>query len=229
MIGLINRGNLPDAVQAEFENVVARLREIFLTEHNEDGTHVTTAGLLNFVPVGLGPLPWPTATAPSGWVLCTGQQLSRLTYKGLFDIIGTSFGAGDGSTTFNVPNMQQRFPLGKAASGTGSTLAGTGGNIDHTHTGPSHTHDVDTTHAHIIPHFESLTDGPSATTTVDNDLALSTVAVASAAHTHQWPDDIAATNNNTSGTKTTTAAGTGATGTANPPFLVVNYIIFAGV
>ena len=52
----------------------------------------------------------------------------------MFAILGTTYGVGDGSTTFNLPNLQQRFPLGKAASGTGSTLGGTGGAIDHLHT-----------------------------------------------------------------------------------------------
>src|SRR5204862_6675882 len=102
MIGLISRGQMPDAVQAEFENLVARVREIFLKEHNEDGTHITSVASLNYVPVGLGPCEWPTETPPTGWVLCRGQQLSRLTYKGLVDIIGTAYGVGDGSTTFNV-------------------------------------------------------------------------------------------------------------------------------
>ncbi|MBI1996528.1 MAG: hypothetical protein HYS66_08675, partial [Deltaproteobacteria bacterium] len=44
------------------------------------------------------------------------------------------------STTFTLPDLRQRFVLGVAASGTGSTLGGVGGGIDHTHTGPSHTH-----------------------------------------------------------------------------------------
>lgn len=74
------------------------------------------------------------AAAPSGYLLCDGSAVSRTTFAALFAIIGTTFGAGDGSTTFNVPNFRQRFPIGKAASGTGSTLGGTGGAIDHSHT-----------------------------------------------------------------------------------------------
>lgn len=74
------------------------------------------------------------AAAPTGYLLCNGAAVSRTTFAALFTAIGVVFGPGDGSTTFNVPDMRQRFPLGKAASGTGSTLGGTGGLIDHVHT-----------------------------------------------------------------------------------------------
>src|SRR5690554_6904272 len=72
-------------------------------------------------------------TAPDGWLLCDGSAVSRSEYPRLFAVIGTAFGAGDGSTTFNLPDLQQRFPLGKGSSGTGSQLGETGGSIDHQH------------------------------------------------------------------------------------------------
>ena len=65
--------------------------------------------------------------------MCNGAAVSRTTYSALFAGIGTTYGPGDGSTTFNVPDLRQRFPMGKANSGTGSTLGGTGGAIDHSH------------------------------------------------------------------------------------------------
>jgi len=71
--------------------------------------------------------------APTGFLLCNGSAVSRTTYAILFAVVSTAFGVGDGLTTFNLPDMQQRFPLGKAAAGTGSTLGGTGGAVDHTH------------------------------------------------------------------------------------------------
>lgn len=77
---------------------------------------------------------WLTATPPAGWLVCDGSAVSRTGYADLFALFGTTFGVGDGSTTFNLPDLRGRFPLGKAASGTGSTLGGTGGAIDHTHT-----------------------------------------------------------------------------------------------
>lgn len=79
---------------------------------------------------------WGAAAAPTGWLLCDGSAVSRSTYAGLFSVISTTFGMGDGSTTFNVPDFRQRFPLGKASSGTGATLGTTGGNIDHVHGSP---------------------------------------------------------------------------------------------
>ena len=54
---------------------------------------------------------WPGATAPTGWLLCFGQAVNRITYADLFAIISTTFGVGDGSTTFNVPDFRNRFAL----------------------------------------------------------------------------------------------------------------------
>lgn len=70
--------------------------------------------------------------APTGWRLCNGDSLLRADFAALFAVIGTAFGAVDG-THFNVPDLRQRVPLGQATSGTGSTLGGTGGTIDHVH------------------------------------------------------------------------------------------------
>lgn len=79
---------------------------------------------------------WGAAAAPTGWFLCDGSAISRTTNFNLFNAIGTTYGMGDGSTTFNLPDMRQRFPLGLATSGTGNTLGGTGGVIDHAHGSP---------------------------------------------------------------------------------------------
>jgi len=81
-----------------------------------------------FLPPG-AVIPFAGASAPVGWLFCHGQAVSRTTYARLFAVIGTTYGAGDGSTTFNLPDLRQRFPFGKAASGTGSTLGGKGGEL----------------------------------------------------------------------------------------------------
>lgn len=79
-------------------------------------------------------------TAPTGYLLCQGQAVSRSTYAPLFAVIGTAYGSGDGSTTFNLPNLQGKFALGKSSSyalgssGGASTVKLTTNQI------PAHTH-----------------------------------------------------------------------------------------
>ena len=55
---------------------------------------------------------WPNATPPQEWLLCDGSAVSRVTYADLFALLGTTFGDGDGSTTFNVPDMRGSVPIG---------------------------------------------------------------------------------------------------------------------
>ena len=57
-------------------------------------------------------------TTPQGWLLCDGSAISRTQYSKLFGVIGTSYGAGDGSATFNLPNLTDKFIEGSATSGT---------------------------------------------------------------------------------------------------------------
>ena len=57
-------------------------------------------------------IPFGGETAPSGWLLCRGQSVSRENYAALFDVIGESYGEGDGISTFGVPKMQGRVPVG---------------------------------------------------------------------------------------------------------------------
>ena len=84
-------------------------------------------------------LMWPTATAPSGYLYCNGIAVSRATYSALFALIGTTFGAGDGSSTFNLPNYVSRFPIG---AGSIAAVGATGGTKDAVL--PSHTHSTTT-------------------------------------------------------------------------------------
>lgn len=90
---------------------------------------------------------------PNGWLLCNGQAVSRTAYADLFAVIGTTYGAGDGSTTFNLPDLRGRFPLGQDNMGGVSAdtvtnaqadvLGGTEGEENHTLTVdemPNHTH-----------------------------------------------------------------------------------------
>jgi microcystin-dependent protein len=151
------------------------------------------------------------ATAPSGWLLCNGSAVSRTTFAGLFAVIGTTYGAGDGSTTFNLPDLRQRFPLGKAAAGTGATLGSTGGSIDHVH-------DLDTASSHARITW----------TAGDPEVSLSRKTVSNWTNNIQVGTGVSGTlpNAATSGGTQSTATGVGGnSGTANPPYQVVNWII----
>lgn len=164
MLGMINRGRITDlAVVQEFEHLIGRLRGFLSQSFDEDGQLVIADPNLAVVPLG-GLIPYAGTAAPTGWLLCDGSQVSRVTYQSLFELIGTTYGAGDGSTTFNVPDLQQRFPLGKAAAGTGALLGATGGAIDHTHTGGSHSHTISSggSHSHTVnAHNHSIPSGGS--------------------------------------------------------------------
>lgn len=90
-------------------------------------------------PVGIIQM-WPTTSAPIGYLLCDGTAVSRTTYAALFAVIGTTYGVGDASTTFNVPNAKGKFPVGYNASETEFDAMGdTGGaktiNLQHNHGG----------------------------------------------------------------------------------------------
>ena len=101
------------------------------------------------------------STAPTGWLLCQGQTVSRTTYSGLFSAIGTTYGSGDGSTTFAIPNLQNRIPVGLGSEAEFDTLGETGGAKTHILTTtemPSHTH-VQNSHNHTQDsHSHSIYD-----------------------------------------------------------------------
>lgn len=108
------------------------------------------------VPVGTV-IDYAGSSEPSGWLFCYGQAISRTTYADLFTALGTTYGSGDGSTTFNLPDLRGRVVAGKDNMGgstasritsggsgiTGTTLGASGGAETHTLTTAqlaSHTH-----------------------------------------------------------------------------------------
>jgi len=125
---------LPENVALAIQSLYAQLGAFLEVAHNPDGTLIPAAPNVGICPIGTIVM-YGGATAPAKWLLCDGTAVNRVTYKDLFAVLGTTYGAGDGSTTFNLPDNRQRFPMGKAASGTGSTLGSTFGSIDHTHSG----------------------------------------------------------------------------------------------
>lgn len=110
--------------------------------------------------------PFAGATPPAGSLLCYGQQISRTSYAGLFAVINTTYGVGDGSTTFNVPDLRSRVVAGRDDMGgvaavrfdgtvPRSALGGAFGEQYHTLSVaemPSHSHGLnDPSHSHIAP------------------------------------------------------------------------------
>ncbi|MCQ2978205.1 MAG: tail fiber protein [Clostridia bacterium] len=88
-------------------------------------------------------MPYGKDTAPTNWLICNGQAVSRTTYADLFAVIGTAYGAGNGSTTFNLPNLQGKVAVGKSTDTEFNTMGKTGGEKTHTLTVqemPSHNH-----------------------------------------------------------------------------------------
>ena len=77
-------------------------------------------------------VPWSSASVPTGFLECNGQAVSRSTYSALFAIVGTTYGAGDGSSTFGVPDLQDNVAVGKSNN---KALASTGGANTVTSTG----------------------------------------------------------------------------------------------
>ena len=180
------------------------------------GTNTTQVATTAFVLANANPtgslIMWTTGTAPTGWLLCAGAAVSRSTYAALFAVIGTTFGVGDGSTTFNVPNYTNRTPYG-------TTVGATGGSADavvvtHTHTAsvtdPGHSHtfvQMDSYNGYFTPTEASMI--PEGNTIVGTHTSASNII-----------------NTNTTGISITNANDVVSATNANlPPYLGINFII----
>lgn len=104
---------------------------------------------------------WPGVTPPTGWLLCDGSNVDRTTYAALFAVIGTQYGAGNGTTTFGLPAIPGRVIVGVDST---HLLAATGGALTQTLAAaqlPQHLHDMQHTHAidHNHPAFSTAAGG----------------------------------------------------------------------
>ena len=109
------------------------------------GSSVVTSSDPTPLPPAGALMPYAGAAEPSGWLFCNGREVSRSTYANLFSAIGTIYGAGNGSTTFNLPDLRGRIPVGHDSMGgvgpasrvtstvspDGQTLGAVGGNETH--------------------------------------------------------------------------------------------------
>lgn len=154
-------------------------------------TYMQTAFASLFVPTG-SVLDYAGSSAPTGFLLCYGQAISRTTYAALFAAIGTTFGVGDGSTTFNVPDLRGRVGVGKddmggsaanrvtSGGGAGFDGAGLGNNggyqavqltssqmPSHTHTA-NHSHTVTGRAAASGDHYHNTSSSPAFISTLGN-------------------------------------------------------------
>jgi len=144
--GLIDSAASNVLKKLTWSNIKATLKSYFdsvtttLTNKTIDGRSNT---ITNAIPAGVIEM-FGGSTAPTGYLLCDGSAVSRTTYSALFTAIGTTYGAGDGSTTFNLPNFKGKVAVGYNSAETEfNALGKTGGEKTHTLTVtemPSHRH-----------------------------------------------------------------------------------------
>lgn len=186
-------------------------------DYLNDGMDIIDSTLASIAGGGGGGTPsgaimdYAGATAPSGWQFCYGQAISRTTYAPLFAAIGTAYGAGDGSTTFNLPDCRGRVSAGKDDMGgtsanrltglsggvNGDTLGGTGGAESHTLTAAqlaAHTHTGTTAsngnHSHTLDGYRFAANMPRAAIVDLTGIAEAGGATSTAgAHTHTFTTD----------------------------------------
>ncbi|HWU28624.1 MAG TPA: DUF859 family phage minor structural protein [Microbacterium sp.] len=161
------------------------------------------------------------ATAPGGWLLCDGAAVSRTTYAALFAVIGTVYGAGNGSSTFNVPDLRGRIPVGRDSGQTEFDVLGeTGGEKAHKLT-PSEM----PTHNHGAPsgffYVESPTGGMRRATNLN--------WAGTSGEDGVWRQRIAETSGGSGGGQPLGTANAGGDGVHNnlQPYVVTNHIIKA--
>lgn len=159
---------------------------------------------------------WSTNTAPTGWQLCDGTAVSRTTYAALYAVIGTTYGSGDGSTTFNLPDLKGKVIVGRDSAQTEfDTLAETGGAKTVTLSSteiPSHTHSIDHDHPSATTSPADLSHTHTFSGTVAGDGAHThTITISDPGHGHNF--DYSAVNRTSGGASTSVVGPVGSAAT----------------
>lgn len=198
-----------------------------------DAANVSQITAAIVVPIG-GVLIWPTGAAPASFHLLDGSAISRTTYAGLFALIGTTYGVGDGSTTFNLPAAGGRTIAAVDPSGTiltsatmspnGNTYGATGGAETHALTTPELA-----THLHVNTASSAVTDPGHAHGYFQPNAPAASAGAGVAASVVQGSTG-SNTGTNTTGitvatTMTNANAGSGTAHINVQPTLLMNYIM----
>lgn len=223
-----------EVVQRDASVAFTTIPTLPAVDPTSDNHAVRKAYVDNFMPAGII-TQYGGSTAPTGWLLCNGAPISRSNslYARLWNAIGINYGGGDGTTTFNVPNLQGKFPIGMDSVQTEfDALGETGGDktsqLVLTNL-PDHTHitTVDDNTVDRVTRLSTQSLGGYATGVDSNGSLLQGTAALGLSNTN-FGMAVGYETEHTH-TATTTGGGNGTvTGTAFsnvPPYVVVNYII----
>lgn len=165
------------------------------------------------------------SSPPDGWLFCRGQAVTRETYAALFAVIGTTYGAGDGSTTFNLPDFRDNFPVGAGNRYAPNSKGGADSVTLTTNQIPAHTHGksgaitngiTGGSHSHSMNKIWSDGTGSSSAYKMSSDRTQTTRTTAAQTHTHNLP------------AHEHTSVGGGAAHENRPPYIGINFIICTG-
>lgn len=181
-----------------------------------DGSQLTNLPADSGIPAG-ALMPYAGANAPAGWLLCFGQPVSRTAYAALFAAIGTVYGAGDGTETFNLPDLRGRVVAGKDDMGgtSANRLTNQQGGVDGDTLGAvggAESHTLTTTEMPAHRHHDGYSNGSSSS----GGLYGSTITGSAS--------DMSFNGSGTAHPNTSTSGGSGAHNNVQPT-IVLNYLI----
>jgi microcystin-dependent protein len=167
---------------------------------------------------------WPTNTPPSGWLVCDGSAVSRTTYANLFAVLGVTYGAGDASTTFNIPDLRGRVAVGGNNASLANGANGTYTSRNMADNGGAETHTLVELempqHRHLIVVADNPGTSSPAGLTSANQVAVQNVHGGGGSDQYTMAGSSVA-----SWVGRSSETGSGNAHENMPPFLSINYII----